>query len=118
MSGKMSDQEKDLKTAIQRFQLVENFDAYKAGVSKILKKATKMSDPYAARDIVVKIIEDVKKINGVCVLNFHPILIERNFNCYQKILEFLNKQTDILVATGSELVGLMNKRRLEADRLY
>ena len=68
--------------------------------------------------LVKEFIEDVKKINGVCVLNFHPILIERNLNCYKKILEFLNKQTDILVIPASELVDLMNERKLEMDRFY
>jgi len=61
--------------------------------------------------LVKEFIEDIKKINGVCVLNFHPILIKNNFNCYKKILGFLNKQTDILITTGGELVNLMNERK-------
>ena len=64
----ISDQEIDLDTAIQTFQLVETFEEYKEGLLEVLKASTKTSDHNASRKRVIKI-----KLNGVAV----PICVSK-----------------------------------------
>ena len=56
----MEQQETELETAIQQFQLVETFEEYKAGLLDVLKKSTKVREPNEARERVKEII-DAKK---------------------------------------------------------
>ena len=56
----MEQQETELETAIQQFQLVETFEEYKAGLLDVLTKSTKVRKPNEARERVREII-DAKK---------------------------------------------------------
>jgi hypothetical protein len=57
-------------------------------------------------------IEDVKRIGGVCVLNFHPALINAHLEFYRRVVNFLCLEEELLVTTGKQLVELMEKRRI------
>ena len=57
-----------------------------------------------------RFIEDVKQIGGVCVLNFHPILVKSNLEFYGKVMRFLASQPDSWICTGNELIDLMEER--------
>lgn len=45
----MLEQEMALDTAIELFQQAKTFDEYRKGLLDVLKKSTKVSDPYEAR---------------------------------------------------------------------
>ena len=47
-----------------------------------------------ALEIVKEFIEDIKEIGGVCILNFHPILIKSRLRFYENFLSLLKKDKE------------------------
>ena len=56
----MPEQETDLDTAIQLFDLVETFDEYGERLLDVLNKSTKVRDPNEARERVMEVVNAKK----------------------------------------------------------
>ena len=67
-------------------------------------------DQEEAFKLVVKCINDVKQIGGVCMLNFHPIIVKNHLGFYEKLMGYLIKQTDLWIGKGGDLIALMEER--------
>lgn len=58
-----------------------------------------------------RLIEDVRKVGGVGVLSFHPVLMKEKSGFYEKLLSYLKEQKDLWIAKPHEIVNLMEQRR-------
>lgn len=63
--------------------------------------------------VVKELTNRISQVSGVTVINTHPRLIKSKFRFYEDLLDWLVKQSDILICPMSEVIKIMEQRKKE-----